>query len=96
VIIICRLAYVNNKDFTVEENLDFPINTVIPNYNEYGYMGSIESITIGNNNKLFMIDDPWTEFFVPAKNILSKLDKVTAENFKEFIPVIYKYRIIHQ
>ena len=63
----------------------------IPAYPQYDYVASLESITFDDENNIYLIDDPWTTFFIPSQNILNNLDPNTINNFKEFIPVIYKF-----
>jgi len=69
------------------------IKTRVPNYPAIGYVASLESITMDNDNNIYMIDDPWTTYFVPAPDILNKMDKKTAEHFNKFIPIIYKFKL---
>ena len=33
--------------------------------------------------------------FIPGQEILDKLDIETINNFKEYIPTIFKYKILH-
>jgi len=79
--------------FNVVEKSIYDINTVIPNYNQFEYTGSLESITISKDGYFFLVDDPWHTFFVPPNEILNQLDEVTKNNFKEYIPIIYKFVI---
>lgn len=79
--------------FNVTEINYFEIKTVIPRYNNFDYIGSLESITIASDKFLFMVDDPWYTYFIPPDEILNQCDESTKENFKKFIPVIYKYVI---
>ena len=76
----------------VEINL-FEIRTIIPRYNNFEYVGSLESITIVTDKFLFMTDDPWHTFFIPPDEILNQVDETTQNNFNNFIPVIYKFVI---
>lgn len=71
----------------------FEIITVVPGYKGLEYTGSLESITITSEKFLFMVDDPWYAFFIPPGDILAKLDSNTVNNFKNFIPIIYKFII---
>ena len=80
--------YFNIVDLTFCE-----ITTVIPKYNQLEYIGSLESITFASEKFLFLVDDPWSTFFIPPNKILEKLDTSTINNFKNFIPVIYKFEI---
>jgi len=79
--------------FNIAENNFFAIKTVVPRYSNFEYVGSLESITIATNKFLFMVDDPWYKFFIPPDEILNQVDTITANNFKNFIPIIYKFEI---
>ncbi len=82
-----------NQDFTIQDFFKFDCSTKIPGFADLNYLPSYESITIDDENNLYLIDDPWKEMFVPANSILEKLDEKTIKNFKEFIPTIFKYKI---
>jgi len=69
------------------------LKTVIPSYNEFEYTGSLEAITMNRRKNIFLVDDPWHSHFVPDSSILRKLDEVTVKNYKEFVPIIYKFNI---
>lgn len=69
------------------------VHSNIPGYSSYDYVASLESITMDSKNNLFLNDDPWKKFFIPSKEILSKLDSVSANNFENFIPIIYQFKI---
>lgn len=79
--------------FNIADLSYFEIKTIIPDYYQFEYIGSLESITFVNNKFLFLVDDPWSTFFVPPNEILDKLNENTVNNFKNFIPVIYKFEI---
>jgi hypothetical protein len=79
--------------FSVAEINIFEIKTVIPRYNNFEYVGSLESMTLVTDKFLFMVDDPWYKFFIPPDEILNQVDTITANNFKNFIPIIYKFEI---
>lgn len=69
------------------------VQTNIPNYPTYDYVASLECITMDNENNLYLNDDPWKKFFIPSEEILDKLDTVSVNNFKNFVPIIYKFKI---
>lgn len=69
------------------------LKTVVPFFNDFEYTGSLESITMNKRKNIFLVDDPWHSRFVPDSNILNKLDEVTVKNYKEFVPIIYKFSI---
>lgn len=79
--------------FSVTEKSFFEVKTVIPRYNNFEYVGSPESVTIASDKFLFMPDDPWHKFFIPPDEILNQVDTATANNFNNFIPIIYKFEI---
>ncbi len=79
--------------FNIVDLTFFKIRTVIPKYNQLEYTGSLESITVASEKFLFLVDDPWHTFFIPPNEILDKLDESTINNFKNFVPVIYKFDI---
>ena len=67
--------------------------SAIPGYKEKSYVSAIESITIDNENNIYLVDDPWKRFYVPPEKTLNKLDEITINNFKNFIPIIYKLNL---
>jgi hypothetical protein len=71
----------------------FEIKTVIPGYNQFEYVGSLESVTIVSSKFLFLVDDPWYKFFIPPIEILEQLDESTVNNFNNYIPIIHKFVI---
>ena len=79
--------------FNVQEINSFEVKTVIPRYNNLEYSGSLESITIAADKFLFLVDDAWQAHFIPPDEILNQIDESTKDNFKKFIPVIYKFII---
>jgi len=79
--------------FNIVDLIYFDIETVVPKYNHFEYVGSLESITIVSEKFLFLVDDPWHKFFIPPNEILNQLDESTVSNFKDFIPVIHKFEI---
>jgi hypothetical protein len=83
--------------FTLNENLEVDqfnktdFVPAIPGYTNIQYVSSAESICMDDNHNIYIVDDPWYEFYVPPDSVLNQLDINTINNFKEFIPVIYKY-----
>jgi len=67
--------------------------TYIPSYHNLNFLPSYESITVDDEDYLYIVDDPWKEVFVPDKNILEKLDDKTVKNFETYVPTILKYKI---
>lgn len=82
-----------NEELEVISSEFFSFEPVIPNYPELNYVGSYESITIDDEGNIYIIDDPWREFFVPPDHILFKLDEQTIENFRKHIPIIDRFKI---
>lgn len=81
------------SDLSVKEVKKFNLDNVIPGYNKFKYVAAIESVTINDKNQMFIIDDPWTENYVPDEKVLESLDAETINNFRKFVPVIYRYNI---
>ncbi|MFA6979820.1 MAG: hypothetical protein WC209_10910 [Ignavibacteriaceae bacterium] len=84
-----------NEKLDISEVKYYDVKGIIPNYNDYSYAAALESITMDNNANLYLIDDPWKRVFIPAKSTLENLDTVTQSNFRQFIPIIYKFKIIN-
>lgn len=84
-----------DESFNIKNISKFECSTAIPNYPKLSYLPSFESITIDNQNNLYIVDDPWKEVYVPKQDILDKLDRKTIKNFKEFVPTFFKYTIIN-
>ena len=82
-----------NNDLNIENFDTVTVKTHIPNYNSFNYVSSLESITMDDEKNIYMIDDPWTTYYVPSDDILNQLDENTVRNFKKFVPVIYKFKL---
>ncbi len=78
------------KDFSKFDGVTF-----IPGYTGLNYLPSYESITVDDEDNLYIVDDPWKEVFVPGKDILDNLDNQSINNFKEYIPIIFKFKITY-
>ena len=89
-----HLLFDNTGSYWVKNCMLTDITTNIPGYPDYDYVAALESITMDNEKDIYFVDDPWKTFFVPRENILKKLDSITVDNFKKFIPVIYKFKIM--
>ena len=83
-----------NDNLEVTESDTASIYTGIPGYFSLPYVASLESITIDNENNLYLVDDPWKTFFIPPGDVMAKLDNITGSNFKKFVPVIFKFKLI--
>ena len=91
-----KIFHINfDKGLNIKTFSKYDCSTVIPGYPELNYLSSFESITIDDENNLYLVDDPWKEMFLPEQEIFDKLDIETKNNFKEYIPTIFKYQIIH-
>jgi hypothetical protein len=83
---------IDNK-FKVTNIRVFQISNYVPNYHAFRYAAAIESIALDKKGFIYLIDDPYTDEFVPVDNILRKLDEKTIGRFKNLVPIIYKYKI---
>ena len=91
-----KIFHINfDEELNIKSFSKYDCSSFIPGYPELNYLPSFESITIDDENNLYLVDDPWKEMFVPGQEILDKLDIETINNFKEYIPTIFKYKIIH-
>lgn len=68
------------------------IDVHIPSFPAFTYVASLESVSMDDENNIFLVDDPWKQFFVPSAEILKKLDTETVKNFSGFVPIIYKFK----
>lgn len=84
-----------NEKLDISEVKYYDAKGIIPKYKDYNYAAALESITMDNNANLYLVDDPWKKVFVPAKSIMENLDSSTASNFNQFIPIIYKFKLIN-
>lgn len=82
-----------NEDLNITSSKYYSFEPVIPGYQELNYVGSFESITIDDDGYIYIIDDPWSEYFIPPDHILFKLDEQTIENFRKYIPIIDRFQI---
>jgi hypothetical protein len=84
-----------NDELEIENIKTGNIPAMIPNYKSFDYVAAFESLTFDSYGFLYIVDDPWKTFYVPPSDVLSQLDEITIRNFKQFIPVIYKFKLIH-
>ena len=84
-----------DEDFQIKDYAEFNCTGIIPGYKNLNYSASFESITMDDENFLYIVDDPWKINFIPEKHILDQTDNMTISNFNEFIPIIYKFNKIH-
>jgi hypothetical protein len=81
-----------DSEFNINSFLKFDGTTSIPGYHSLNYLPSYESITMDDDDNIYIVDDPWKEVFVPEEEILDQLDNETINNFKGYIPIIFKYK----
>lgn len=79
-----------DEDFNISKTQSWEVQPSVPGYKNYSYTASLESITIADES-IYLVDDPWYQFFKPSEEIISKLDDETVQNFDNFVPVIYKF-----
>lgn len=84
-----------DEEFNIKEFSKFDGVTFIPKYQNLNYLPSYESITMDDENNIYIVDDPWKEVYVPQQDILDKLDDETINNFKQYIPIIFKYKVTY-
>jgi hypothetical protein len=85
-----------DENFDIEKFSKYDCSTTIPGYHDLNYLPSFEGITLDDDGDVYIIDDPWKEVFVPQQHILDQLDSETINNFKQYIPTIFKYKITHR
>ncbi len=78
----------------IEKQYDCQVVSNIPGSGGQGYTMALESITLDDEGYLYCVDDPWRTFYIPGPDVLNTLDASAADNFKNYIPIIYKFRII--
>lgn len=82
-----------DKDYNIMNceltKLDLPV----PGKRNLKYVAAIESITLDDENYVYVIDDPWKKYYVPPMAILMQLNESDRENFKKFIPLLFKYKL---
>lgn len=82
-----------SEELIIINSENWKLSTTIPGYPEISYVGSLESITFDNEDNIYLVDDPWREFFIPSEDVLAKLDPKTISNFNSYIPIIFRYKI---
>ena len=81
-----------NEDFDVNQFWKTDFVPAIPGYVNIPYVSSAESICMDDEKNIYIVDDPWYEFYIPPDSVLNRLDEKTISDFKQFIPVIYKFK----
>jgi hypothetical protein len=82
-----------SEDLEIINTINWKLKPTVPGYPEIDYVGSLESITFDSDNNIYLIDDPWRQFFIPPEDVLVKLDSQTISNFNNYIPVIFRYKL---
>jgi hypothetical protein len=82
-----------DKSFSIKKYSFAELETNIPGYPEYEYAASLESVTMDDKKNIYLVDDPWKQFFIPSEQMLNRTEEETKNNFKSFIPIIFKYTI---
>jgi hypothetical protein len=86
-----KLFYVGiDKDLNASVLASIVTPSAIPGYLQYPYTHSLESVTVDDEQNIYLTDDPWKSRFIPPSKIFNALDKKTQDCFRDFIPVIYK------
>ncbi|NUN10148.1 MAG: hypothetical protein HUU54_13325 [Ignavibacteriaceae bacterium] len=89
-----KLIRVKVNDESLEKLAEYEITSRMPGYPERSYVMALESVTIDDKGYIYCVDDPWRTFYIPGQEIINSLDPVTIDNFKKYIPIIYKLRQI--
>jgi hypothetical protein len=88
---IVRIIF--NDDLTVKRTFIKEVDIKIPSFPAFSYVASLESVSMDDQNCIYLVDDPWKQFFIPSNQILQKIDSTAVENFKNFVPIIYKFKL---
>ncbi len=86
-----RIKFDNNYDVIDLELLN--LSNSIPDRPDLKYVSTIEGITVDDSGFIYTVDDPWKKYFIPDFGILKQLDKTTRENFNNYVPLLYKYKL---
>lgn len=82
-----------NDDLTVKRAFSKDVDTKIPSFPAISYVASLESVSMDDQSCIYLVDDPWKQFFIPSNQILRKIDSTAVKNFTDFVPVIYKFKL---
>jgi hypothetical protein len=88
---IVRIIF--NDDLTVKRTFIKEVDIKIPSFPAFSYVASLESVSMDDQNCIYLVDDPWKQFFIPSNQILRKIDSTAVENFKDFVPIIHKFKL---
>jgi hypothetical protein len=82
-----------DKELNIVQYNSIVLDSNIPDYPSINYVASFESITMDDEGSVYLVVDPWKEYFIPSEEILRELDEETISNFRQFIPVISRYKL---
>ena len=86
-----EIKFKNNYD--IEYFHVIKLNLPVPNNRNLKYVAAIESLTLDNENNVYVVDDPWKKYYIPPVEVLRLLKEDDRENFKNFIPLLFKYKL---
>lgn len=80
-------------DFTIEDVDLLQIDLSIPNHPDINQILGVapESITIDDRDNIYVIIDPWKDYYKPDSQDNKKLSEKEKEYFKKAVPIIYKF-----
>ena len=83
-----------NPDFTVDDIETKEIDLQIPNHKDINQILGVapESITIDEQDNIYVTVDPWRDFYKPDSQDRKFLTEEEINCFKETIPIIYKFK----
>lgn len=82
-----------DRNYNVESVKIIKLELPVPGRRDLKYTAAIEGVTLDDENYVYIVDDPWKKFYIPPSEILSKLTETDKENFKSFIPLLFKYKL---
>jgi hypothetical protein len=88
-----RNLFVINFDekYEIIESKILPLDLHVPSDENLHYVSALESITMDNEKYIYAVDDPWKKFYIPPTEVLRRIKPSDAQNFKEFIPLLFKF-----
>jgi len=82
-----------NPDFAIENVELLQIDLSIPNHPDINQILGVapESITIDDQNNIYVTVDPWKDYYKPDLQDSKKLNEKEKEYFENAVPIIYKF-----
>ena len=82
-----------NPDFSIENVELLQIDLSIPNHPDINQILGVapESITIDDQNNIYVTVDPWKDYYKPDLQDSKKLNEKEKEYFENAVPIIYKF-----